>query len=90
MELTTPEKCALLCAQLADLCKQRRAVEARQAVIERVGMNGTDQDAMDTQQIGRLTAAIVQLQRLLATLGCDCDNCEDAADGGASPGLGPF
>jgi hypothetical protein len=90
MELATPEKCALLCALLADLNEQRSAIEARRAVLERVGLDSNDEDAKDTEQMRRPADAIVLLQRLIETLGCDCGNCKDAADGGASPGLSPY
>ena len=79
----------MLCTVLADLCDERSGIEARRAAMERVGLDGPDVDAKDSEQLQRLDSAIAQLRGLLETLGCDCDNCKHHADGGASPGLSP-
>ena len=90
MQLTTPENCALLCSLLADLFNQRSVIETRRAVIEQVGVDGPDQEALDTEQMRHLAAAIALLQQLLESLGCDCGNCMTAVDGGPSSGLSPL
>lgn len=79
----------MLCSLLADLFEERSAIEARRATMERAGLDGPDVDALDNEQMRRLASAIVQLQGLIETLRCDCGDCKNAANGGASPGLSP-
>ena len=77
---TTPENCAWLCALLAGLYEQqRRAIEAGQAVMEEVGLDGCNPE---TPELRALAVAILKLQHFLENLDCVC-----AADDGASPGL---
>ena len=85
MTPATHEECALLCARLADLKKERSAIEDRRAAKESLGVNSPADDAIDTGQLRDLAALIVPLQQLIEAWGCDCD----ADDGGASPGLSP-
>lgn len=89
MNLATPEECTVLCTLLAKLCDERSDIEARRAAMERVGLDSPDVDAKDSEQLQRLDSVIAQLRGLLETLCCDCDNCKQYADGGASPGLSP-
>lgn len=90
MKRAPHEQCAQGCALLEGLEKERRDIEDRRAAIEQVGLNGTDTDALDTEQMRPLDDAIVHLKQSLEALGCDCANCNDAAaTGSASPGLSP-
>ena len=85
MTPATHKECAPLCARLADLKKERSAIEARRAAKERLGVNSPTDDAIDTMQLRDLAAELVPLQQLIKAWDCDCD----ADDGGSSPGLSP-
>lgn len=85
MTPATHEECAPLCARLADLKKERSAIEARRVAKECLGVNSPADDAIDIAQLRGLAAELVPLQQLIEAWGCDCD----ADDGGASPGLSP-
>ena len=89
MTPATHKECAPLCARLADLKKERSAIEARRAAKERLGVNSPADDAIDTVQLRGLAAELVPLQQLIKAWGCDCDCDCDADDGGASPGPSP-
>jgi len=89
MDIATPENCTMLCTLLANLYEEQSAIEARRASIARVGVDSLELDAMDNEQIKRLASEIVHLLGLIKSRGCDCGNCKDTADGGASPGPSP-